>query len=77
MAVLRVGVVLNSYRLHPEPTHMNAPNAWMVERNGEMIAHGISLADALEEIRFDAEPLPENPIEAWADYLIETGRIYC
>jgi hypothetical protein len=50
-----------SYTLHPEPTHIHAPNAWMVSRRDdvtetdEMIAHGISLSDALEEIKFDAE----------------------
>jgi hypothetical protein len=57
-----------SYQLHPEPNHVNAPDAWAVwqtitapDADGdpvtstECIAHGIPLSDALEEIRAAAE----------------------
>jgi hypothetical protein len=53
--------VLAAYSIHPEPTHMNAPDAWMLYRsdsdgdNEEMIAHGIGLEDIFEQIRMDQE----------------------
>lgn len=48
------------YHIYPELTHMNAPNAWAVWREGdnrgpELIAHGIPLKEALEQIEMDAE----------------------
>lgn len=47
------------YHVYPEPTHVNAPNAWAVWREGddrghELLAHGIPLVDALKEIEMDA-----------------------
>jgi hypothetical protein len=54
---------VNGYLLYPEPTHINAPDAWAVYRCGddeaadELIAHGINLVGALEEIKFDVEAL--------------------
>ena len=59
-----------SYGLHPEPGHMNSPDAWMVYRTTlvldgdededavtgtEMLSHGTSFDVALDQIRMDHE----------------------
>ncbi len=77
---------MHGYILLPEPTHMNAPDAWAVYRRGddeaadELIAHGINLDGALEEIRFDVQADDSDeladPLEQHAEYLNETGRSY-
>lgn len=60
---------LVSYELMPEPTHMNAPDAWSVRRTVrdgidedgetllymEMLSHGTSFGVALDQIRMDYE----------------------
>lgn len=55
-----------SFHIHPEPTHVNAPDAWAVWQTTtndneigagdvECIVHGLPLSEALEEISWAVE----------------------